>query len=127
MIIAGAFCPRRLPARTAKEFSTSNFFAVTADGRFVTPDSPTVLGSITNKSLMQLAEDQGMKVERRPVPMSEVGTFAEVAACGTAVVITPIKQILNGDEVRRVPEARRCLAGVCLRGHGGWVQWERLR
>lgn len=83
----------------AKEFSTSNFFAVTADNRFVTPDSPTVLPSITNKSLMQLAADQGMKVERRPVLMTELGSFSEVAACGTAVVITPIKQIVYGGEV----------------------------
>lgn len=83
-----------------QEFSTSNFFGVTEDNRFVTPDSPAVLPSITNKSLMELAKDEGMTVEHRPVPFSEVASFKEVAACGTAVVMTSIKQIVKGDEVR---------------------------
>ncbi|CAN0104214.1 unnamed protein product [Scytosiphon promiscuus] len=81
------------------EFSTSNFFAVTQDNKFVTPKSPAVLPSITNKSLMQLAEDEGMVVEHRPVPFSEVASFKEVAACGTAVVMTTIKQIVKGGEI----------------------------
>lgn len=67
----------------------------------MTPDSSAVLRSITNKSLMQLAEDRGMKVEQRPIPLTEVGSFKEVAACGTAVVITPIKEIVAGGEVRQ--------------------------
>ncbi|CAM9770525.1 unnamed protein product [Ectocarpus sp. 13 AM-2016] len=82
-----------------EEFSTSNFFAVTEDNKFVTPDSPAVLPSITNKSLMQLAEDEGMVVEHRPVPFDEVSSFKEVAACGTAVVMTTIKQIVKGGEI----------------------------
>ena len=49
--------------------------------------------SITNKSLMQLAEDMGMKVERRPVPEEELLTFEEAGACGTAAVISPIERI----------------------------------
>lgn len=32
-----------------EEFSTSNFVAISQDGKFVTPNSPTVLPSITNK------------------------------------------------------------------------------
>ena len=36
---------------------------------------------------MQLAEDMGMKVERRPVPEEELSTFEEAGACGTAAVI----------------------------------------
>lgn len=40
-----------------------------------------------------------MTVECRPVPFSEVASFKEVAACGTAVVITSIKQIVKGDAV----------------------------
>lgn len=72
---------------------------MTHDNRFVTPDSPAVLPSITNKSLMELAKDEGMVVEHRPVPYSEVASFKEVAACGTAVVMTSIKQIVRGSEV----------------------------
>ena len=42
---------------------------------------------------MQLAEDMGMKVERRPVPEEELLTFEEAGACGTAAVISPIERI----------------------------------
>ena len=38
---------------------------------------------------MQLAEDMGMNVERRPVPEEEWLTFEEAGACGTAAVISP--------------------------------------
>ncbi len=83
------------------EFSTWNFFAVTTDNKFVIPDSPAVLPSITNKSLTQLAEDEGMVVEHRPVPFEEVASFKEVAVFGTAVVMTSIKRTVKGGEVRR--------------------------
>jgi branched-chain amino acid aminotransferase len=55
--------------------------------------STSILPSITNKSLMQLAEDLGLKVERRQIPAEELGTFEEAGACGTAAVISPISYI----------------------------------
>ena len=82
-----------------EEFSTSNFLGITKDGTYVTPDSRSVLPSITNLSLMQCAEDLGWKVERRPIPYTEIKDFAEVAACGTAVVVTPVWEITRGDDV----------------------------
>lgn len=82
-----------------EEFSTSNFLAVTKDNKYVTPDSPAVLPSITNKSLMELAADECMIVEKRRVLMTEVADFAEVAACGTAVVMTAIKEIVYKGQV----------------------------
>ena len=42
---------------------------------------------------MQLAEDYGMKVERRQIPEEELSTFEEAGACGTAAVISPIGKI----------------------------------
>lgn len=42
---------------------------------------------------MQLAEDIGLKVERRQVPVEELSTFEEAGACGTAAVISPILRI----------------------------------
>lgn len=42
---------------------------------------------------MQLAEDMGMKVERRRVLEEELATFDEAGACGTAAVISPIQRI----------------------------------
>ena len=42
---------------------------------------------------MQLAEDMGLTVERRPIPAEELDTFEEAGACGTAAVISPIQRI----------------------------------
>ena len=50
-------------------------------------------------SLMQVAADLGITVEKRPIHVDELADFVEVAACGTAVVITPISSITYGDKV----------------------------
>eukprot|EP00566_Odontella_aurita_P010708 CAMPEP_0113596214 /NCGR_PEP_ID=MMETSP0015_2-20120614/40190_1 /TAXON_ID=2838 /ORGANISM="Odontella" /LENGTH=405 /DNA_ID=CAMNT_0000503661 /DNA_START=48 /DNA_END=1264 /DNA_ORIENTATION=+ /assembly_acc=CAM_ASM_000160 len=74
-----------------EEFSTSNFVGIENEAKkYITPASPSVLPSITNKSLMTIAEDEGFEVERRDVPVEEMKDFDEVMACGTAVVVTPI-------------------------------------
>jgi branched-chain amino acid aminotransferase len=49
------------------ESSSSNFFAITKDGRYVTPKSDTILKSITNKSLREIAADMKIPVDHRPV------------------------------------------------------------
>ena len=64
-----------------------------SNNTYVTPKSTSILPSITNKSLMQLAEDLGLKVERRQIPEEELSTFEEAGACGTAAVISPISRI----------------------------------
>ncbi len=71
------------------EFGSSNFLGIKGNS-YVTPLSDSVLPSITNKSLQTVAEDFGMKVEKRVVPVEEIAEFDEINACGTAVVITPI-------------------------------------
>lgn len=77
-----------------EEFSTSNFVGIDNDEKkFVTPFSGSVLPSITNKSLMTLAEDEGLTVEAREVPVEELNDFDEVLAVGTAVVVTPVGSI----------------------------------
>ncbi|MBP9998835.1 MAG: branched-chain amino acid aminotransferase [Bacteroidales bacterium] len=76
------------------EFGSSNFIGI-KDGVYVTPLSSSILPSITNKSLRTIAEDLGIKVERRPVSVEELQDFQEVGACGTAVVITPIHSITD--------------------------------
>ncbi|GBG24628.1 Branched-chain-amino-acid aminotransferase [Hondaea fermentalgiana] len=77
-----------------EEFSTSNFVAISGDkSTYITPDSPSILESITNKMLSKLAEDRGLKVERRPVKFDELDSFSEVFAVGTAVVTSPISSI----------------------------------
>lgn len=78
------------------ECGPANFFAI-KDNTYITPQSDSILPSITNMSLMQLAEDLGLKVDRRRVPVEELETFEEVGACGTAAVISPIKRIHDDD------------------------------
>lgn len=74
------------------ECGAANFFAI-KDNTYVTPASESILPSITNMSLCQIAEDLGMKVERRPIPVEELSTFEEASACGTAAVCSPIEQV----------------------------------
>jgi branched-chain amino acid aminotransferase len=78
------------------EAGPANFFGI-KDGKYITPDSGSILPSITNMSLRTLAEDMGLVVERRHVTVDELGSFDEVGACGTAAVISPIKRIHDRD------------------------------
>ncbi|MCD7977571.1 MAG: branched-chain amino acid aminotransferase [Tannerellaceae bacterium] len=79
------------------ECGPANFFGI-RDNTYITPASNSILPSITNKSLQQLAADLGLEVECRAVPVEELATFEETAECGTAAVITPISRIDDLDE-----------------------------
>jgi len=79
---------------TIEEFSTSNFVGIdNKNKKYVTPKSSSVLPSITNKSLMTIAAEEGLTVEAREIPIDEMETFDEVLACGTAVVVTPVGSV----------------------------------
>ncbi len=78
------------------ECGPANFFGI-KNNTYVTPLSESILPSITNKSLMVLAEEMGLNVERRKVSYEELAEFEEVGACGTAAVISPIKGIYDAD------------------------------
>jgi len=79
------------------ECGAANFFGI-KNNTYITPESTSILPSITNRSLMVLAEEMGMKVERRHIPVEELSTFEEAGACGTAAVISPIERIDDFDE-----------------------------
>lgn len=74
------------------ECGAANFFGI-KNNTYITPKSSSILPSITNKSLQQIALDLGYQVEVRPIPVEELDTFEEAGACGTAAVITPIGKI----------------------------------
>lgn len=83
-----------------EEVGAANFFGITKDNVFVTPDSPSILPSITKYSLLYLAEHYlKMKVEQRDVYIDKLDEFAEAGACGTAAVITPIGGIDYKDQL----------------------------
>lgn len=76
------------------ECGAANFFGI-KDNRYITPASHSVLPSITNMTLQQVALDLGMSVEKREIPLEEISSFVEAGACGTAAVITPIESIFD--------------------------------
>ncbi len=76
------------------ECGPANFFAIKGNS-YITPESTSILPSITNKSLQTLASDMGMKVEKRHVLLEELSEFDEAGACGTAAIISPIGKIVD--------------------------------
>lgn len=74
------------------ECGPANFFAI-KDGKYITPASESILPSVTNRSLMQLARDMGIEVEQRRITVDELDHVEEAAACGTAAVASPIGEI----------------------------------
>ncbi len=102
-----------LDAREKKyidECGAANFFGI-KDNTYITPKSDSILPSITNRSLMQLAEDMGLKVERRPIPEEELATFDEAGACGTAAVISPISFIDDPEKDKKYEFFKQGAAG----------------
>ncbi len=96
---AGYGAPMYLDAKEKKyidEIGAANFFAI-KDNTYITPESTSILPSITNKSLLELAQHLGFKTERRPVAEDELSSFEEVGACGTAAIIAPIGEIKDLD------------------------------
>lgn len=91
----GYSCEFYLDAKEKKyidECGAANFIGI-KDNTYVTPLSTSILPSITNRSLQQIAKDMGMSVEVRPILEEELSTFEEAGACGTAAVISPIERI----------------------------------
>jgi branched-chain amino acid aminotransferase len=76
------------------ECGPANFFGI-KNNTYVTPLSSSILPSITNKSLIAIAEKMGIKTERRKIPVEELEEFEETGACGTAAVISPIAKIVD--------------------------------
>ena len=119
-----------------EETGGANFIFVTKDGKIVTPKSPTILPSITRRSLLVVAKDMlGMEVEERQVTLEEVPEFAEIGLCGTAAVISPVGSITCPDKVIEVPSGmdemgpvltklRETITGIQMgeiEGPAGWV------
>jgi branched-chain amino acid aminotransferase len=82
--------------RYIDESGPANFFGITQDGQYITPMSPSILPSITNRSLITIADDMGLNPLRRPIDVEEIHDLAEAGCCGTAAVITPVGSITHG-------------------------------
>lgn len=79
------------------ECGAANFFGI-KNNTYITPKSESILNSITNMSLIEVAGTLGIKAERRQVPVEELAEFSEAGACGTAAVISPIASIFDPEK-----------------------------
>ncbi|MBO1884633.1 branched-chain amino acid aminotransferase [Capnocytophaga sp. Marseille-Q4570] len=79
-----------------EEAGTMNLWFRFGDTLVTCPTSERILDGVTRKSVIAVAEKLGIKVEVRPVKVSELiaaaesGEFKEAFGCGTAAVISPI-------------------------------------
>ena len=78
------------------ECGPANFFAIKGN-KYITPKSNSILPSVTNMSLQQLARDMGLEVECRPILLEELSEMDEAAECGTAAVASPISEVYDND------------------------------
>lgn len=78
---------------TVSEGSGENLFLV-VDGVLVTPPlSESILGGITRRTVMTLADDLGIAVREQVVPREMLYLADELFFCGTAAEITPIRSV----------------------------------
>lgn len=90
--------------RYLEELGGMNVFVVRRDGTVETPRlTGTILEGITRTSVIQLLQDQNRKVIEKDITLDEVrtgvdsGDIAEVFACGTAAVVTPVGRLASPD------------------------------
>ncbi|MBI2520584.1 MAG: branched-chain amino acid aminotransferase [Bdellovibrio sp.] len=86
-----------------EEMSGMNFMSV-IDGAIHTPAmTDTILDGITRKSIIQLAQEFGIRVLEEKMDINRLlelvakGNCTEAFACGTAAIITPIRGFIEGD------------------------------
>lgn len=81
-----------------EELGSANFFGITKLGQFLTPKSPSILPSITKKSIITLAEEMGLNPSQVRVSINDIDDFSEAGAMGTAAVISPVGSITHNGE-----------------------------
>ncbi|KGM14396.1 branched-chain amino acid aminotransferase [Cellulomonas bogoriensis] len=87
-----------------EELGGMNVFVVAADGSVSTPAlTGSILEGVTRDSVLTLLREAGREVTERGITLAEVrdglvsGAVAEVFACGTAAVVTPIGRLASDD------------------------------
>ncbi|HAX03340.1 MAG: branched chain amino acid aminotransferase [Tenericutes bacterium GWC2_34_14] len=79
-----------------EEVGAANFFGITKEKQYITPKSPSILDSITNRSLKYLAKHHlNLEVIEGDIFIDHLKHLEEAGACGTAAVITPIGTITH--------------------------------
>jgi len=99
-----------------EEAGTMNVFFRINDTLYTAPTSERILDGITRKSIIELAQRDGMKVDVRPVLVSEIveaaknGTLKEIFGAGTAAVVNPIAGFSYQDTYYELPKIENSFA-----------------
>jgi branched-chain amino acid aminotransferase len=88
------------------EATGANIFLV-IDGKLHTPKPDCFLDGITRRTVIHLARMRGMEVIERHIKPEELGDASEVFLTGTAVEVTPVREI--GDYTFKPGELTRTL------------------
>lgn len=78
------------------ELSSANFFLI-KDGELHTPTPDCFLNGITRQTIIEIAKEQGLKVNVRTIMPEELKDADECFATGTAVEVVPISKIDNNE------------------------------
>jgi branched-chain amino acid aminotransferase len=114
------------------ELGGMNLVVVDADGTVRTPNlTGTILEGGTRDSLLTLLADSGREVRQEPIALADLladirsGSVAEVFACGTAAVVTPVGRLAGEDFDVTVADGRPGPVTTNLHAHLTDIQFGR--
>jgi branched-chain amino acid aminotransferase len=99
-----------------EESGTMNVFFRINDTIYTAPTSERILDGVTRKSLISIAERDGIDLNIRPVLVSEIveaakkGSLKEIFGAGTAAVVTVIKGFSYQDTYYELPVIENSIA-----------------
>jgi len=72
---------------------TGECIFVVRDGKLISPPNDNSLESITQSTVLELARDMGIEIERRNITRDEIYISDEVFLTGTAAEVTPVRSL----------------------------------
>ena len=118
--------------RYVEELGGMNLFAVTTNGRVITPAlTDSILEGVTRSAVLRLAADAGLAVEERRLSQQELfrgiddGSIREVFACGTAAIITPVASFTDPEGTHTVADGQPGATTLDLRRQLTEIQYGR--
>ncbi len=96
-----------------EEAGTMNIFFRVGDKLLTSPTNDRILDGVTRKSIIQLAQDQGIDCEIRAIKVSEIkdaarnGTLKEIFGAGTAAVVSPVSAFEHAGELFELQEPEK--------------------
>jgi len=99
-----------------EEAGAMNIFVRIGDTLLTSPTSDRILDGITRKSILQLAESEGIPTEVRKIRVEELvqaaeaGTLKELFGAGTAAVVSPISSFGYKGMLYELPEVEESYA-----------------